>query len=210
MSDVSENTLVEKAVQGDEMAFATLVEQYSSRIYSVCFSFLSNRQDAEDCAQETFIKAYRALDKFNYKASFYTWIYRIAVNSCHDYRRKHYKTTVVSLNQDLETEDSSVTMQIADDKPLPDEIAESHEMKAMVQQEIEQLPDYLAQILILRDIESLSYQELADILNLNIGTVKSRLARARKQLMEQLKEREQKMQPMRQNTDRRNARSERR
>ncbi len=210
MSDVSENTLIKQASQGDDEAFASLVELYSSRIYSVCFSFLGNRQDAEDCAQEAFIKAYKAISKFNFKASFYTWIYRIAVNSCHDYRRKYQKVVIHSLDQDLETEDSSVSMQIADDNPLPDEIALANETKELIHQEIQALPEYLGQILILRDIEELSYQELADVLNLNLGTVKSRLARARKQLMEQLKEREQNAVKTRQKTDRSARRSERR
>lgn len=181
---------LEKARKGDEKAFASLVESYSGRIYNVCFNYLGNRQDAEDCTQETFIKVYRAIADFDYRASFYTWIYRIAANTCHDFCRKNRKAIVHSLDEGLETEKSQVYMQISDQAPLPDEQAEQSELCRLVRQEISGLPENLRDILVLRDLEGLSYQELARVLDISEGTVKSRLSRARRQLMQNLSRRE--------------------
>jgi RNA polymerase sigma-70 factor, ECF subfamily len=186
-----EHDKLEEARAGDPDAFAVLVEKYSARIYGTCFRILGNRQDAEDCAQDTFIKAFRAFREYNGLSSFYTWIYRIAVNTCLDYRRKSRKTIVYSLDEAFDTEDSQVYLQIADNAPLPDELAESAETSRLVHQEISHLPEYLRDILVLRDLEGLSYHELAQILHLSEGTVKSRLSRARSQLMNKIRQREQ-------------------
>lgn len=186
-----ERLQLERARSGDPDAFSYLVERYLPRIYGACFGFLGNRQDAEDCAQETFIKAFRAIGDYNFLASFYTWLYRIAVNTCLDYRRKTSRLPAFSLDEALETDDSQVFWQIADETPLPDELAESAEMRQMIHAEIKHLPEYLREILVLRDIEGFSYHELANLLRISEGTVKSRLSRARHQLMLGIQKREQ-------------------
>lgn len=191
MIEDPERQLLERARRGDPDAFSIFVEKYSARLFGACFSVLGNRQDAEDCVQDTFIKAYRAIGDYNFLASFYTWLYRIAMNTCLDYRRKSRRTIAYSLDESLDTEDSPVYMQIADQGPLPDEIAESAEISQMIRDEIAKLPDFLREILILRDLEGLSYHELAKLLQLSEGTVKSRLSRARNQLMERVRKREQ-------------------
>lgn len=191
MEEDSERQLLLQAQTCDPDAFSVLVERYSSRIYGVCFSLLGNRQDAEDCVQETFFKAYRSIRAYNFQAAFYTWLYRIAINACHDYRRKNSRSTAYSLDEALETEDGAVFQQIADDKPLPDEQFVTAETNLLIRQQIDCLPDYLKEILILRDLEGLSYHELAAAFHLSEGTVKSRLSRARRQLMEKMKQREQ-------------------
>lgn len=191
MIEEPERQLLERARRGDPDAFSFFVEKYSARLFGACFSVLGNRQDAEDCVQDTFIKAYRAIGDYNFLASFYTWLYRIAMNTCLDYRRKSRRTNAYSLDESLDTEDSPVYMQIADQGPLPDEIAESAEISQMIRDEIASLPDFLREILILRDLEGLSYHELAKLLQLSEGTVKSRLSRARNQLMERIRKREQ-------------------
>lgn len=196
MSNTQENSSreeiwLDKARDGDQQAFACLVETYSARVYNVCFNYLGNRQDAEDCTQETFIKVFRAIADFDYRASFYTWIYRIAANTCHDFCRKNRKAIVHSLDEGMETEDSQVYLQITDPAPLPDEQAEKTELCRMIRQEIQNLPEYLRDIIVLRDLDGLSYQELAEVLELTEGTVKSRLSRARRQLMENISRREQ-------------------
>lgn len=201
MQASGEKQLLKKAVGGDQAAFGELVELYTPRIYSVCFGFLGHRQDAEDCTQETFIKAYRAISRFSFRASFYTWIYRIAINACHDYRRRHHKVTVQSLDREMELDDSSVPFQLADDQPGPLDLAELEETRRMVREAIATLPNYLAEILIMRDLQQMSYQELSDIFDLKAGTVKSRLARARQQLMLELRRREQDAAGQRLNTD---------
>ena len=180
-----------QAQTGDPDAFSILVERYSPRIFGVCFSLLGNRQDAEDCVQETFLKAYRSIRVYSFQAAFYTWLYRIAINTCHDYRRKTSRTLTFSLDEARETEDGAVFQQIADDKPLPDEQYAATESIQMIRQQIDCLPDYLKEILILRDLEGLSYHELAAVFHLSEGTVKSRLSRARRQLMEKIRQREQ-------------------
>ena len=191
MHEEAELVALAQARKGDPEAFALLVEYYSPRLFNVCFTYLANRQDAEDCVQETLIKAFRSLADYSGRSSFYTWIYRIAINTCLDLRRKSKRNPSLSLDEAIETEDSLVYQQVPDRQPLPDELAETAEMTRLVRQEIANLPDYLKDIIILRDLEGLSYQELSKILHLPEGTVKSRLSRARRQLMERIKNREQ-------------------
>jgi len=191
MTDEAERQILEQAHDGDPDAFTVLVERYTARIYGTCFNLLGNRQDTEDCVQDTFIKAYRSIHNYNRLSSFYTWLYRIAINACLDFRRKKQKLSTFSLDEAMETEDSQVFMQVPDLSPLPDELVETAETREIVRQEINQLPDYLREILVLRDLEGLSYQELAQILHLTEGTVKSRLSRARQQLMDRIRRREQ-------------------
>ena len=191
--DDNEQLLVKQVLTGDQDAFEVLVERYAGRLFNVCFNLLGNRQDAEDCVQEAFIKAYRAMPDYNFMSAFYTWMYRIAVNTCLDFRRKNKKGMTVSLDEGLETDDGHLFQQIPDQSPLPDELLERSEMTDFVREEIAKLPDYLREIIVLRDLEGLSYLELSRLLKLSEGTVKSRLSRARKQLMERIRKREQKM-----------------
>ena len=186
-----ERLQLEHARNGDLDAFSDLVERYSARVYGVCFSYLGNRQDAEDCAQETFVKAFRALGDYQFLSSFYTWVYRIAANTCMDFRRRQCKHATFSLDEAMETEDSQVYWQVPDRGPLPDDLAIQSETRQMIRGGIAQLPDFLREIIVLRDLEGLSYHELASLLNLSEGTVKSRLSRARNQLMLLLKQQEQ-------------------
>ncbi|MBP8989309.1 MAG: sigma-70 family RNA polymerase sigma factor [Clostridia bacterium] len=185
-----ERSFVERAQAGDPEAFSELVTQYAGRLYSVCYNHVGNRQDAEDCVQETFIKAYRSIGSYNYLASFYTWLYRIAVNTCLDYRRKSARSRTISIHEEIKTEEGQITPQYADHAPLPDEQAEKREVRQMIREEILSLPPPMREIIILRDLEGLSYRELADLLHLSEGTVKSRLSRARQQLMERISKRE--------------------
>lgn len=188
--EAPEHLCVENAQAGNVSAFSELVERYSGRIYSACFSFLGNRQDTEDCVQETFIKAWRYIADYHFLSSFYTWLYRIAINTCLDYRRKSSRQPVLSLDETIEMDDSQVAFQIADEAPLPDSQAESNELRRLIREEIAALPPMMRQIIVLRDLEGLSYHELADLLELSEGTVKSRLSRARMQLMQRISKRE--------------------
>lgn len=191
MTEDPERLQLELARNGDLDAFSVLVERYSARVYGVCFSYLGNRQDAEDTAQETFVKAFKAMRSYQFLSSFYTWIYRIAANTCMDFRRRSSKLSAVSLDEAMETDDSQVFWQIPDQGPLPDELAIQAETRQLIREGITKLPDFLQEIIILRDLEGLSYHELADLLNLSEGTVKSRLSRARYQLMLLLTRQEQ-------------------
>ena len=191
MTEDPERLQLEHARNGDLEAFSALVERYSARVYGVCFSYLGNRQDAEDCAQETFVKAFRGIADYQFLSSFYTWIYRIAANTCMDFRRRQSKHATVSLDEAMETDDSQVFWQVPDRGPLPDELAIQAETRQLIREGIAQLPDFLREIIVLRDLEGLSYHELASLLNLSEGTVKSRLSRARNQLMLLLSQQEQ-------------------
>jgi len=160
-------------------AFEQLVELYFTGIVSVCYSVTGNSQDAEDCTQEAFLKAYRNIEKYNESASFFTWIYRIAVNTCYDLKRKQNRTPSVSMDETNETDEGVFSFQIEDPAILPDQQMINGFSDQKVQEMIDQLPEKYNRILRLRDIEGLSYQEIAEIETINEGTVKSRLARAR-------------------------------
>ncbi len=191
MADEQETNLLKKAAAGDPDAFSSLMSQYAGRIYGLCFSLLNNRQDAEDCTQDAFIKAFRSIRQYQFKSSFYTWLYRIAVNTCLDLLRHQQHPPVLSLDEAREGEDHDLPLQVADPGPLPDETAISHELGDIIRQEIACLPDYLQETLVLRDIEGFAYHEIAQMLHISEGTVKSRLFRARSQLMQAIRSREQ-------------------
>ena len=191
VNDARESRIVNQAQSGDENAFSLLVERYAARLYGVCFHLLGNKEDAEDCVQESFIKIYRSLAGYHFRSSFYTWAYRISVNVCLDYRRKNNRAKTVSLDEGLETSSGQLFHQVADDLPLPDQLLESSELTELVREELSLMPAYLRDIVILRDLEGLSYSELAGLLRISEGTVKSRLFRGRKQLMERIRRREQ-------------------
>ena len=182
--------LVSQALHGDPLAFERLAERYYPRIYRVCLGILGNPQDAEDCVQETFLKLYRSMASFNEKASFYTWLYRIALNSCYDYLRKNRPGVVLSIEAAMEDDSGSPVFQLADSGPLPDEILETRLSTDEIRACILQLPEKGARIVWLRDIEGLSYTQIASIEQTNEGTVKSRLFRARAHLGRLLTEKE--------------------
>lgn len=182
--------LISKALKGDPLAFESLAERYYPRIYRVCLGILGNTQDAEDCVQETFLKLYRSLGSFNDKASFYTWLYRIALNSCYDYLRKYRSEKLLSIEAAMETEGTSPVFQVADKAPLPDELLETSMNSDVIRSCILKLPEKGARIVWLRDIEGLSYAQIATIERTSEGTVKSRLFRARALLGQLLSGRE--------------------
>ncbi|NLC84804.1 MAG: sigma-70 family RNA polymerase sigma factor [Ruminococcaceae bacterium] len=187
MLDNPEAQVLRRAAAGDKEAFAELAERYSAPLYGLCFSMLGNQSDAQDCVQETFFKAYRTFANFRQQSTVYTWLYRIAANTCYDLMRRRQRHSERSLDQPLETADGELYQQFADEADLPDEMLDRKETIAAVRAAIRELPENLRRILILRDIEGLAYEEIAVLENLRAGTVKSRLFRARKQLAIQLR-----------------------
>ncbi len=174
--------LVRQALQGDTQAFERLAERYYPRILRVCQGILGNTQDAEDCVQETFLKVYRSLATYQDKASFYTWLYRIAMNSCYDYLRKNRSGHFLSIEAGMDDDGTSPVFQVADEGPLPDELLEERITLEEIRACILRLPEKGARIVWLRDIEGLSYTQIAAVEQTSEGTVKSRLFRARAQL----------------------------
>lgn len=188
----AELELVERAKTGDMAAFEEIVAAHQQKIYTVAFRILENGEDAADVAQETFIRVYRSLANFKGDASLSTWIYRITVNLCKDALRKRGHLFTQSLDEPVSEESESLYPQLADDRPLPEELYEQQELKAYLEKFIACLsPDYRI-VVVMREQMELSYEEISRQLGISLGTVKSRLNRARKYLRESiLKDREQ-------------------
>lgn len=173
---------------GDRAEFARLVETYSGVIYRLAIKMLNNPQDAEDILQETFIKAFRHLHRFDGRSSLSTWLYRIATNEALMLlrRRKH---VFVSIDQPLENNDQEQEpLQIVDWCCLPEDELMSAEARAYMNEAVEALPHSLRVVFLLRDIEGLSTRETAEVLDLSETAVKTRLSRARMRLRESLTE----------------------
>ncbi|MFP4200414.1 MAG: RNA polymerase sigma factor [Clostridia bacterium] len=174
-----EERLVNLARSGDVSAFETLVEEYDGRIYNMSFRMLGNSEDARDITQETFLKAYSSLPRFRGDSTFSTWVYRIAKNACLDFLRRRSRGMAFSLDEPLNTEEGELERQIPGDLPDPEEVALDSEVRRAVADAIANLPPHHRSIIVLRDIEDLRYEEIAEVLEVELGTVKSRLYRAR-------------------------------
>ena len=188
--DRSESKLINQAKAGDSEAFAGIIELYLPKIFSLCVKLTGNREDAEDCVQETFIKVWTSLGEFRENSSLYTWIYRIAANTCNDYLRKKSRHPILSLEGDGTESDDAPLLHIKDERPLPDEQLENLESADRVRLLLLELPDTMREVIILRDLQQLSYREIAHLSGVSEGTVKSRLFRARQQMMKLIDKRE--------------------
>lgn len=184
----SDRELVRESRRGDREAFRELVERYQRKILSVALGMAQNREDALELTQETFVKAYENLRRFKGESSFYTWLYRIVVNLAIDYRRRDRRQSVTSLSErspiGTELQDS-----LADDEGKnPYERARAHEIGERVSQAIDELtPDHKA-VILLREVEGLSYEDISRVMQCSKGTVMSRLHYARKKLQSKLRD----------------------
>lgn len=183
---LSDEELVESAKQGDPDAFPQLVKKYSRRILRVGRNITNNDEDAEDVLQETFLKAYTHLDGFQGNSKFYTWLVRIAMNEALMKLRKRKGDKVVSLDEQLDTGEDTVTREIAVWEGNPEDRYSQEEIREILDKTVASLPEAFRTVFMLRDVEELSTEETADVLNLSIPAVKSRLLRARLQLREKL------------------------
>ncbi len=182
--------LVEAFQNGDMGAFDRLVLRHKDRVFNICYRLLGDYEEANDSAQEVFIKIYRSLGRFRFGSKFSTWLYRITVNTCINKLKSlrfRLKARTLSLSSFHDPEDGDMTIELKDDSELPDKHFEKKQNKILIQEEINALPVPQRTLIVLRHIEGLSYDEIADITGYNIGTVKSRLARARLRLKERLK-----------------------
>jgi len=173
--------LIMRFKAGDLSAFEELVVKYQDRIYNLCRYKLGNARDADDAAQDIFIKAFRNLKDFKPEKTFYTWLYRIGINTCLDYRRKSFSAS--SFLQSLSWGITSPSDQSLSDT-TPEKLYELKETRKSVEFALAKLPEKLRAVIILREIEQLTYEEIAEIMNSSIGTVKSRISRARATLRE--------------------------
>ena len=180
MTQKEEKQLVKKVQSGDRAAFEKLVNEYQAKIYNLALRMTGSRDDAYDMTQDAFIKAYRSIGDFRSESSFYVWLYRLAVNVCLDFLRAEKKRAHVSLTELDETDNSE--LEIPDERFDPQTEAEKAELRQAVRRGLLKLPDEYRAILILREIDGLSYDEIGSVLSLEPGTVKSRIFRARKKL----------------------------
>lgn len=181
----AELKLVERSKGGDITAFEELVVVYQKQIYNLSYRMMGNEEDACDMTQEAFLKAFKSIGRFNSKSTFGTWVYRIAVNTCIDELRKRKKVKFYPIvHNDSPEGDGSKLIVDADD--LPEEQMVRRETREQVQRAIDNLPKEHKVIIVLREIQGKTYKEIANVLGLNIGTVKSRISRARQSLKEEL------------------------
>jgi len=175
--DLSDLELIRRVKSGETQPFDVLMQRYGPRIYRVIYGMVHNHADTQDLSQDTFVRAYEAIKKFNEQYKFYTWLYRIAVNLCINYckRKKVIQFTSIE-NAEF----------YADTNPASN--VESQDLRRAVEQRLAQLPEEQKTVFVLRTFEEMSYQEIADILEVSIGTVMSRLSRARERLKELLKD----------------------
>ncbi|HUV28697.1 MAG TPA: sigma-70 family RNA polymerase sigma factor [Anaerolineales bacterium] len=187
ISDKEQKTISLKALRdGDREEFARLVEEYSPLIYRLGLKMLNNPQDAEDILQETFIKTYKHIGKFDGRSSISTWLYRIATNEAlMSLRKKRPETVSFDVPSTYETEPQE-PLQIVDWCCLPEEEFLTAEGRMRLDEAAEQLPDSLRVVFVLRDIEGLSTRETAEVLDISEMAVKTRLSRARLRLREDL------------------------
>jgi RNA polymerase sigma-70 factor (ECF subfamily) len=175
LKSLPDEELVRRAQADDERAFGELVERYESKVYSLGIKMLRNPEDAEDVLQDTFLRAYRGLKSFKGNSTFSTWIYRITANSALMRLRKKQLPTVSIEDAD----EREAPINIADWAPGPVEQLLNEETRQAMNEAIESLPPEFGQVFVLRDVEGLSNAEVAEILDLSVAAVKSRLHRAR-------------------------------
>lgn len=184
---IGEKKCIQKAAKGDAHAFELLVTRYQGQIYNLCLRMTGNPEDAADMTQEAFLKVWKHLESFQFDSAFATWLYRLASNCCLDFLRSQKRRPTVSMTVENEEEGEQV-MEIPDAQPTPEEAAISNEEREQLHMAMAQLDDEQRQILTLRVVNDLSYHDIAEILKVKEGTVKSRLSRARENLRKKLLE----------------------
>ena len=173
------DALVKKAQGGDMDAFEELIRQHQQKVFNIAYRMSGNYDDASDMAQEALIKVYLNFDKFDGKSQFSTWLYRVTTNSCLDQIKKKKKNVTVSLDSELETDEGTVGREIESTDRTPQEELENKELSAEINKALKQLSERHRTIIILRDINGMSYEDVAKTLNCSVGTVKSQVNRAR-------------------------------
>lgn len=183
---MEEQELIQKSQQGDMNAFEQLLLRYEKKVYTIAYKYMGNHDDASDMAQEAFIKAYQSIGRFRGEASFSTWIGRITANQCLDELRRRKKVQITSLDDEVELEEGSVKKEIADEADTPEEHTIKQETVQYVQSMIGQMREEYRIVLVMRELDGRSYEEIAQALSCSLGTVKSRISRARNYLKEQI------------------------
>ena len=184
---MTEKELISRAQKGDQDAFGQLVLAHQNKVFTLCVHMMGSREEAEDMAQEAFLKAWRSLDSFHGESSFATWMHRLTTNLCLDHLRKQTRRQNISVAVSLDDEEAAFT-EPADPGSDPQRELEKRERQRAVEKALRGLPEHHRRALVMREVSGLSYQEIADALELDLGTVKSRIARAREALRKRLLE----------------------
>ena len=183
MTDDAE--LITRAQANELAAFDQIVLRHQEEVFAVALRMLGNRDEAEDVAQDVFVRAFRGIGAFRQQAKLSTWLVSITMNLCRNRRRwwaRHRRVMVASLDDSVETSDGELSQQVADLSPLPDETAVRREQQRHVLAAVQQLDESSRSVVVLRDLQGYAYEEIAQVLHLPVGTVKSRLNRARLEL----------------------------
>ena len=188
--EMAETTLIRAFLAGDTSAFDKLVHRFQDRVFNLCYRMLGDYDEANDCAQETFVKVYRSVKDFRFEASFSTWLCAIAANTCRNRLKSlEYRTRkkMVRIDPAVPLNTGQTSLELEDPAPSALERLTRQEQEVALQQAIDTLTEDHKAVVILRDIEGLSYEEIVKITGYTLGTVKSKLARARQRLCKQLK-----------------------
>jgi RNA polymerase sigma-70 factor (ECF subfamily) len=180
---MTEMELVRAAQKGDDSAFEALVRTYEKKVYHLALRMCGNQEDAYEIAQEAFLSAWKGLTFFRGESSFSTWLYRLASNAAIDFLRREKRQ---SSPGDFSLDDEETYIEPPDPSPTPQQHAEATELRAALAEGLNKLSPEHRQVLLLRELQGLSYEEIADALDLDLGTVKSRIARAREKLRKYL------------------------
>ena len=181
MTREQEAAVIQAVLDGDVNAYEALVKDYEKNVYNLALRMTGNSEDAADMAQEAFIKAYNSLTAFRGDSKFSVWLYRIVSNVCLDFLRSRSRKQTVSLSTEND-DGEEVELDIADETHSPEQLLDRSLTRDAVRRGLAALPPDHREILLLREIQGLSYEEIADVLGLEAGTVKSRIFRARKKL----------------------------
>lgn len=176
---MNEQELVRRASAGDELAFEELVAQNEKRIYNLCCRLTGNPEDGAEMAQEAFLKAWRGLPKFQGESAFSTWLYRLASNACIDFLRKEKRRRGISMTVSLDAPEGTRQADLPDERYSPEGELERSELRQAIADGLDIISPGHKQVLVMREINGLSYAEIGQILDLEEGTVKSRISRAR-------------------------------
>ena len=182
----AEKEWIRSAKHGDMDAFEKLILQHEKTVYNLAFRMLNHSEDAKDVSQEVFLKAYRNIGNFDERSAFSTWLYRITYNTCIDAMRRQKGKQSYSLEGELENEEGTIQRQVADKGDTPEEAILKKEQRLEILQALDTLSEEHKAAIILRDVKGLSYEEIAEILEISLGTVKSRISRARNQCKQEI------------------------
>ncbi len=183
-ANLSDVAVLEEVAAGNIDAYGKIVERYRGRLYNFVYRFVGERETAEDIVQDTFLRAFRKREEYRAIANFSTWLFTIAGNLAKSELRRRKRWRLFSLHRD---DESDTGFELPDESYRPDTMAESTIADVQIQQAIQTLPENYRQVILLRDVEGLSYQEISEIVSCPVGTVKSRVNRARLKLQQKLK-----------------------